>query len=578
MKNILLYIITGFCIIAPYGYFGQDKVNGIIFSIITLFSLFFLKEIKGNKKYIGAYLFMVIAGVISLFTSGITIESLQGLSLYISGLLLYIVYTNSKDSEMDILKVATFVIALSALYYVVVEGSILSGGVIKDRIDGNIGYANTYALIMIVGLYFNRIREDDTLKDIINIVLIIGALFTGSRNTLLYLGIYILLDVFLCKKENNKLDLSIIFNVIVSLVCYVLIEKIGLAIVIVLPIIFIIYYNINIEKNIKIVNIFSIITIPIGIIFILFTNNTLLSRVSEASLKLNSFQLRIGYLEDVINYVIKHPMGGGINTYMYNQGSFQTGYYDVRYVHNSFGQVLYDMGFIGLIAFILLLIGGIILIIKGNNKNKYVYLSLYLTIYLHSLLDFDFAYIVTFLFLAMIIAFTVNDSYILKINTKAINIPLAILGIYIGLSTTFLYLGNKNYNTKNYDKAIKYANIFEAITIKDNLGKEIKLKSHIGENNLEEIKNDINNLQNNMGKNKIFAVNLNIARGYRALNDMENASIYYEKTIELQKYSLYYYEEYANYVGINSEKAIAIMDKYNDINTNRTEKSKERFQ
>ena len=76
-------------------------------------------------------------------------------------------------------------------------------------------------------------------------------------------------------------------------------------------------------------------------------------------------RLRIGYLEDVIRYVCENPLGGGINTYMYNQGSFQTGFHDVRYVHNAFGQALYAMGWIGLISFIIVYIVGIIDILKG---------------------------------------------------------------------------------------------------------------------------------------------------------------------------------------------------------------------
>ncbi|NLK94967.1 MAG: polymerase, partial [Clostridiales bacterium] len=194
MGNIFIYIITGICLLAPYGYFGQDTVNGILFLLISMFSLLFVKRIKGNKVYLLAYILMVLVGVISLFNSSLTIETLQGLSLYFSGLMLYIAFTFYKEKEVDIIKISTYIIAISALYYVVIQGSILNGGVLKDRIDGNIGYANSYALIMLIGLYFNKIREENSIKEMLDIIFITGLLFTGSRNSLLYLGIFVIID------------------------------------------------------------------------------------------------------------------------------------------------------------------------------------------------------------------------------------------------------------------------------------------------------------------------------------------------------------------------------------------------
>ena len=270
-------------------------------------------------------------------------------------------------------------------------------------------------------------------------------------------------------------------------------------------------------------------------------------------------------------------MGGGINTYMYNQGSFQTGYYDVRYVHNSFGQALYDMGWLGLIAFIVLFLVGIFVILKGNNQKKYIYLALYLTVYFHSILDFDFAYLFTFLVLAIILAFNGKDDFELKINSKLINIPIVIIGVYIGISSFFLFMANKNYKDGNYNVAIKYADIIDKITVSDNLGKDIKIKSHIAQLDIVQIQKDINSIINDFGPNKKFGVYLDIARGYKALNNIEKASEYYEKTIELQKYSKHIYDEYCSIYKEDSQEANDIINRYNTLMENRSDISKERF-
>ena len=116
---------------------------------------------------------------------------------------------------------------------------------------------------------------------------------------------------------------------------------------------------------------------------------------------------------------------------MYNQGSFQTGFYDVRYVHNAFGQALYDMGWIGLISFIIVFIVGLIVILKGSHKRKLYYTALYLTIYCHSILDFNFAYMFTILVIALIVGIAGKENIDVELNTKPIFIPVAVIALYI---------------------------------------------------------------------------------------------------------------------------------------------------
>lgn len=583
IRKYILYILVAIILIAPYKILGQDNVNGIILGIISVFLVVTIKEIKVNKIYLISLILMCISGILSLINTSITIDSMQGLSLYIGSIVLYIILSNFKNEENNILKVATYVISASAVFYIIYQGAILKGGILENRIDGNIGYANSYALLMIIALYFNRIRERDSLKELLDIILIILILYTGSRSTLLYLGIFLVVDVVLNKKEEGKLDLTLGFNIVISVIVYILIEKIGLLLILVLPILFIIYYYLISGKNIKILNILTLLSIPVGVLSLFFTHNNLMDRLLSMSLKSNELQLRFGYLADVISYVKSNPLGGGLNTYMYNQGSFQSGFYDVRYVHNSFGQALYDMGWLGLIFFIVLFLVGIIVIIKGNHNKKIYYLALYISIYLHSLLDFDFAYLFTILALVSIVAFAGNINHEVKLKNKLVSITMIIIVIYILFISTIAYLGEYSYEKGKYNTVVTLGKLIDFLTVsKDVNGKELVFKGYIGigvkDGDKEKIEEGIKIIEDIAGsKHKTSYIYYDLALSYKEIGDKEKASYYFEKLLEIQKYNSQVYQEYCNLYSDDENKQNEIMDRYNKVNDSRTERSKEIF-
>ena len=590
MNNIFLYIMTVIIFLAPYKYMNQDNINGILILLVAIYGLVTLKKFKGNKIYLISISILGIVSILSLFITGLTIDSLQGVSLYISLISLYLIFSYFKDGEEKLLKVSTYVIAIGSIFYIVLQGAISKGGILEGRIDGNIGYANSYALVMIIALYFNRIREKDSLKEILDIVFVLALLFTGSRNSLLYLAIFVVIDIVIYKREHKKWNFIFIFNIMISTAMYLLIEKIGLAIALVLPILIIVYYYTVNDKYMKIINIVTIIAIPVSIIVVIFTNSNLVNRLSAMSINSPEFQLRIGYFEDVIQYINKNPFGGGINTYMYNQGSFQTGFYDVRYVHNAFGQALYDMGWLGLISFILVFIAGLIAILKGSHKRKFYYIALYLTIYCHSILDFNFAYMFTIATLALIVGFVGKENVNIEINIKPFFIPVTVISLYISILSIMNFSAQMLFANRYYKGTISIGKIMEHVTIGDNIGSEFQFKGYVGlyaeDNNTENLKKGIAAIEEHVGsKNRQIYICGDLATAYGELNDVDKASYYYEKNIELQKYNLKVYESYCNMLrkvgedtGTNYEdKCNKIMKKYNDIQERRSELSKKRF-
>ncbi len=565
--NICLYIIIGIIFLAPYKYLGQDNVNAMIMGIIAIFAVFSIKKIKVNKKYMISIVAMGLLSVLTLIKTSLNIDSLQGISLYISAIIIYILICNFKEEEENILKLVTYVIAIGAIFYIAYEGAILKGGVLERRIDGNVGYANSYALLMIIGIYFNKVREKDFLKEILDMVFIIGIFLTGSRSTLLYLGIFFIIDLLKIKKEIGTLNLKFGLNIIIAAVLYLSIERLGFGIIILIPLLFIIYNYIINDKHIKIVNILTMIAIPIGAITLFFKENNLIERLLHMSFGSSELLSRIKYLEDVSNYIRKNPFGGGINTYIYTQGIFQSEAYDVRYVHNSFGQALYDMGWIGLVLFIVVFAVGVLVILKGKNKNKYYYIVLYMTVYLHSMLDFDFAYIFTFTALAMIVALSGSIDVEYNINLKLITIPVAFIGIYMIFISSINLLAEFNFNHKQYESTLTLGKILDNITIGDNYGKEFQFKAHIGiyKSNKDdnEIKKSIELLEKakNTPHRLMFIYN-DLALSYEKLGNIDTAAYYYEENIKLQKYGLEIYKRYSEMYKYDKNKCNEIMDRY----------------
>lgn len=56
-------------------------------------------------------------------------------------------------------------------------------------------YSNSYALVLLIAIYLNSIRESDIFTDHIETILIIGLLFTQSRTTLILLIVYFIFKV-----------------------------------------------------------------------------------------------------------------------------------------------------------------------------------------------------------------------------------------------------------------------------------------------------------------------------------------------------------------------------------------------
>ncbi|WP_242655235.1 O-antigen ligase family protein [Clostridium cellulovorans] len=507
-----------------------------------------------NKKYFFILLSISVFAIISLFFTNSLTQSMQGLAIYVGSVIFYIILEDGKEEKANIINWSTYALALSSLFYIFIQGAILKGGVLANRIDGNIGYANTYALLLLVGVYFNNIRENKFLSDIIEIILIIGVLFTGSRSTLFYLGIYVLLMIIINWKKKEQRFLNIL-NLIIAAIIYALIEKGGVGVVFILPIALIIIYPVLNSIHAKYKNIAAIVLVALSVPAMFLFNTNFAQRLKGVSLHTGEFQQRIYYFQDATKHILKNPFGSGINSFQYRQVVDQCAWYDVRYIHNSILQVGYDIGIIGMILFISLAIFGGIVVFKSKDKNKYLYLSIYITIFLHSLLDFDFAYSITFILILMIFVFNNDSTDILNLkNIKLIiSVPTLIFSFYISFVSSCYYIGDKLSNTGSYLGAINVYKIARGVMPVDS---DIYLKLGIsynyqyrqtGDENM--VKEAIDSFKRAEELNPINPVVIaNLAFTHEAIGDEENTNYYYHKLISTEKYNYDAYKAYYQYL------------------------------
>ena len=166
----------------------KENLGALILFLVG--NIFIIKNKSKIKE--GKYFLVLLIMCLSIFISQIIvspyIESISGTFLYLDMAIYYLIYGYIlKDKNKDkILKYILLSISVICIFYICYHG--LYQGI---RIFGNIGYANSYAVLILIGLYLNKVREEDKFTDTIEIVLFTGLLFTGSRTTIILSIIYI---------------------------------------------------------------------------------------------------------------------------------------------------------------------------------------------------------------------------------------------------------------------------------------------------------------------------------------------------------------------------------------------------
>ena len=226
---------------------------GIIFIVINI------KKLKENR-----YFYLLIGSWVLIFITQLFIspyiESISGSFLYLNMPIYYLIYSYLFRKEGKDIIFKNILISISIICTI----SIIYQGIYRGvRIFGNIGYANSYSLLLLIGLYLNKIREKDTLTDLFDLIFLVGILYTGSRTTLLILVIFIVYNLYKDIKGKNSIIKSI-KSIIISIIIYVFLEKFRLIAIFIFPLIIILYKAIKSFKiNDKVYYLIGLISLAV---------------------------------------------------------------------------------------------------------------------------------------------------------------------------------------------------------------------------------------------------------------------------------------------------------------------------
>lgn len=546
-----IFVLIFVMLLLPYKYIGENFSNVIILLALSTGLIFGYKSFKVNKLYSYSLTGLILSGIISLFFTNNMTKSLSGLCFYIALFLFYIFFLKFSVMEDEVLTFITIAITGFAVIFIFIQG-----GIYNARIDGNLGYANTYALILLIALYLNEIIKKKNLYTVNQIILIGGILYTESRNTLLYLGVFIIINCIYA--FISKRSFSIITNFAVSFISYILIKELGFGTIFIFPLaIYAVYYFILNRVNYRVSNIINLILISLCVPAIFLSRINFVQRVKNISPNLGVLQERFLYFQDVLRVFPEKMLGFGIGSFEYNQYMHQSAFYDVRYIHNSVLQAAYDLGIIGAIFFIAAAVIGFFIIWKSESNNKKYYLPIYITIYLHSLLDFDFSFVTIGALTVMLVAFSQKS---FKGEVYNINLNKYILSAVL-IFSVYLFVINGIYSAgeviNNLEVSLKLYNFNKYITIKDpdvyfSIAEVYKLKSKDKDMNL--LKSCAENLRKAEEINPVDPRIIgNLAVAYGKLGQEEKAIEYYEKFFKAERYYSAMYKQYYDYL-LNLQK------------------------
>lgn len=526
MKNIIFLLL----LILPYSLITPE-VGG---AISVTFGLVYIISKKMSNFKINKTIFRLITSITLLALFDIfkfdLMSSIAGIFLYLSLLVYYLIFTNMDQKQKNIIinNSKIFILIYTAIA-IIIEGVIL-----RVRVDGLMEYANTFSLILLVFLYLNRINpfNKNNLNTVYEITLMTGILFSQSRGTFIYLIIYIIYISFI------KKDKTCIKNLLIALLIYFSFASKNIIIIILMPMV--IYLILIFEKYL-----FVLLSIAISLLAILQNKKIADTiRIFKINITSPNLQVRFIYYIDSIKAIIKKPFGYGIGSFVYLQKLQQSYNYNIRYIHNGFLQIAYDLGVVALVLFIILIVYLFISLNKLNIKHKDIYTMILITIILHSMLDFNFSFSEVMIILSYILSLIKADKEI-KINYKLLPIIVAV-SIYV--STQFILLKSTDY-IKNNALSKKLLSISEKMAFNKDAKVYLKLAeiSFINEENKNQ-KQTVDYLEQGYKINPYDYKFISILAVVNENIDEEESIKYYDKLLEIDRFNDKVYQRYKQYL------------------------------
>jgi O-antigen ligase len=428
---------------------------GILYLIKNKNTIKYYKEIK--YIYL-SQIAIVLFAFLSLLHTSVFLQSLSESFIYLDVLIYFIIALNVKEKS-KVINPLVITAALSSAFF-----SLYQGIHLNTRISGTLGYANSYALLLLCALFLSETLEDSKMILFSKMFLMLGIIFTGSRNTFFYLAVYLI--ICLARQKRQHIFKQSISIFIFDVVLYTLFNLLGKGFLALLsPMVFIYYYIMETKTTSKkFIYCCGIIVFISLISFSMFTNTG--RRLLNTSYNSGVLQERFIYYEDSINQIKNNIWGHGISTFQYRQFKEQSAFYDVKYIHNSILQIAYDLGILPMLIFLALYIYGGIKIFKA--KKNINYFTLYIVIFLHSLLDFDLSYASILIFPCLIVAFCMEHKETYKLNMQStIILPASVFSTAAVILNLIFFMGNLSLFLGSSNSAVFFYKIYANASIRD---------------------------------------------------------------------------------------------------------------
>lgn len=565
--KLILLILT---FIIPYSILGEELANVISGLLVLIYVILAIKEhLEINKKYAVLLIILNAVALLSIAFSPNLMKSLSGYIVFLNGIIFYLAFSASRENKKNNISILVYVLAVLGILYITVQGAIF-----HTRIYGNIGYANTYALLMLSALYLNELDKTKKFYNPLRVIFMLAIIYTGSRTTLLLMLIYVALK--LTEEVKNKSRSFTILLLICTFVIYIIFESCGIgAVLIVIPAAYLFSMLCRQAKR-RTMDIITITFVVISILFVFVYKTNTVQRIKNISPVNGSLQERLVSYEDALKYSGKHLLGLGINSFQYHEYENQSAFYDMKYIHNSFIQILYDMGIQGFASFILVMLYGLNLLLKGHYPFKKYIVCLYITIFIHSLLDFDLIYTPIFILPVMLVAYFSNDSNqkitINKLVKAAFISPLVILASYAVLVNSLYSLGRYYIHNNDYYTSRTIYELCSKISYKDsesfyNIAMTYQMEYNDAHSSVALDKSLCNLLQAEKFNKNDPRITWDIAYNYEKHNDTVKCIIYRDKLVKSERFYYKQYQTYYNYLNTLSQndKSIDYRQKIEDL-------------
>ena len=190
--------------------------------------------------------------------------------------------------------------------------------------------------------------------------------------------------------------------------------------------------------------------------------------LADLSLHTSTFLGRILYWKDAIPQILKHPFGSGYLGYYFTQGSFQTGVYSVRWVHNDLLQILLDIGWIPAVLSVLAAVKAVF-----SRRICTMQRMVLLALLAHCLFDFDLQFAAMYFVIILCLDWECGKEYTVslrKIPVIITAILFSVASLWIGLTSALTYSGNHAAAAQIYPaNTLSNINLLTQITEADTL-------------------------------------------------------------------------------------------------------------